>query len=896
VFDPLPQETTIIFLTRILAMFRHLKFSVLVAKLLSLKLKTQLTILLAFMVLGFFIAAYLADSTYDKVLVKGKVYETIISDKDLAADILPPPAYLLESWQIALQMVALKQQDLPALIAKSNQLAQDFASRTQYWDRNIEDAKMHAVMTKQLTPSGNLFLQVRDEIFIPAVRAGEADQINAALEQLQQAYLKHRAAVDAMVLLSNTHYQKIEADVPAQVSAARTNTLVFVLTAMGLTILGVLIVVNNVIRQLGGEAREALSAAQNIAAGEFSEFSANMRSADNTTATNVIGALNLAASTLMDINQQMMRMEQEHTQGNIDTQINVSQFKGAYQDMAIGINRMVTNHIAVMTKSTQCINGLAQGDFEVALEQFPGKLALVNAGVEGLRYNIKTLIADLKHMAREHSAGNISVIIDPGKFAGDYQLVATGINAMVADYLDENKTVMNCIAQFGSGDFSATIKDYPGDKVFINNGIKKIGGNLKGLIDAVNDVSAEHEKGEVNILLRADLFEGDFSTLAHSVNTMVVGLLEMNQLSMAVVKSFGEGNFEAPLAQFPGKKAEINVTIEQVRSNLKALNADVVMLASAAHDGRVSVRADASVHQGDFGKIVEGVNETLEMIVAPIATVKVAIEAIGTAAKEIAQGNADLSLRTEEQAASLEKTAASMEQLSSTVKQNADNAKQANQLAAAATAVAVKGGEVVTEVVTTMADINSSAKRIEDIIAVIDGIAFQTNILALNAAVEAARAGEQGRGFAVVAAEVRNLAQRSASAAKEIKELISDSVSKTAAGSKQVENAGNIMHEVVRSVKRVSDIIGEIAAASAEQSAGIEQVNAAVIKMDDMTQQNTALVEQAAAAAESMMEQAGELMSAVNVFQIEVTPQPAAKHAGSKAIKTISSSVKLVLV
>ncbi|HQO16100.1 MAG TPA: methyl-accepting chemotaxis protein, partial [Methylotenera sp.] len=204
-----------------------------------------------------------------------------------------------------------------------------------------------------------------------------------------------------------------------------------------------------------------------------------------------------------------------------------------------------------------------------------------------------------------------------------------------------------------------------------------------------------------------------------------------------------------------------------------------------------------------------------------------------------------------------------------TVKQNADNAKQANQLANAASNVAIKGGDVVAEVVSTMSSINESAKKIEDIISVIDGIAFQTNILALNAAVEAARAGEQGRGFAVVAGEVRSLAQRSASAAKEIKELIADSVSKTAEGTRQVENAGSTMQDIVTSVKRVTDIIGEIAAASLEQSAGIEQVNEAIMTMDDVTQQNTALVEEAAAAAESLMEQAEELMNAVSVFTLE---------------------------
>jgi methyl-accepting chemotaxis protein len=365
------------------------------------------------------------------------------------------------------------------------------------------------------------------------------------------------------------------------------------------------------------------------------------------------------------------------------------------------------------------------------------------------------------------------------------------------------------------------------------------------------------------------MFKGQFAVLADSVNKIVAGHIELNQKAMACVKAFGEGNFNAPLEKFPGQKAVINETIEQVRSNLKALNEDAQSLANAAREGRITFRADADRHPGDYRKIVEGMNETLDMIVEPIIVVKSAADAINTAAKEIAQGNSDLSRRTEDQASSLEKTASSMDELSSTVKQNAENANQANQLALAASTVAVKGGNAVGEVVHTMSAINESALKIEDIISVIDGIAFQTNILALNAAVEAARAGEQGRGFAVVAAEVRNLAQRSSTAAKEIKELITDSVSKTSEGTKQVESAGETMKEIVASVKRVSDIIAEIAAASNEQSVGISEVNQAIIKMDDVTQQNTALVEEAAAAAESLMEQADELTNTVSVFSLE---------------------------
>jgi len=265
--------------------------------------------------------------------------------------------------------------------------------------------------------------------------------------------------------------------------------------------------------------------------------------------------------------------------------------------------------------------------------------------------------------------------------------------------------------------------------------------------------------------------------------------------------------------------------------------------------------------------------------------IKSSSDTITGAASEIAAGNADLSSRTEQQASSLEETASSMEELTGTVKQNAENARQANQLAAGASSVAVKGGEVVSQVVSTMSSINESSRKIADIIGVIDGIAFQTNILALNAAVEAARAGEQGRGFAVVASEVRTLAQRSAAAAKEIKGLITDSVNKVGDGTRLVDQAGKTMQEIVESVKRVTDIMAEIAAASQEQTSGIEQVNQAIVQMDQATQQNAALVEQAAAAAESMQAQAQGLTKAVSIFKLSASatsPLPARGESKSE--------------
>ncbi|NMM36275.1 MAG: HAMP domain-containing protein [Glaciimonas sp.] len=286
----------------------------------------------------------------------------------------------------------------------------------------------------------------------------------------------------------------------------------------------------------------------------------------------------------------------------------------------------------------------------------------------------------------------------------------------------------------------------------------------------------------------------------------------------------------------------------------------------AAGDLTSHIEVSSTDETGQLLQALKDMNGSLQNIVSQVRT---GADTIATASGQIASGNMDLSSRTEQQASSLEETASSMEELTTTVKQNADNARQANNLARAASDVASKGGAVVSEVVGTMDSINESAKKIVDIISVIDGIAFQTNILALNAAVEAARAGEQGRGFAVVAAEVRNLAQRSAGAAKEIKTLIGDSVEKVAAGSKLVDQAGATMNEVVESVKRVTDIISDIAAASQEQTAGIEQINFAITEMDNVTQQNAALVEEAAAAAGALQDQADNLAQVVNVFKTD---------------------------
>ncbi|MDC8747749.1 methyl-accepting chemotaxis protein [Xanthomonas campestris] len=350
------------------------------------------------------------------------------------------------------------------------------------------------------------------------------------------------------------------------------------------------------------------------------------------------------------------------------------------------------------------------------------------------------------------------------------------------------------------------------------------------------------------------------------------------------VDTDGKQGFFLQLAQ------QLNGLLDANAASIEQISA----LLSALSRGDLTVRMQGEF-KGVFAQMRDDANATATQLADIVGRIKLSSTAINASAGEIASGNQDLSQRTEQQAANLEETAASMEELTSTVRQNAESARQANQLAIGATGVASQGGDVVSQVVNTMSGIEASSKKIADIISVIDGIAFQTNILALNAAVEAARAGEQGRGFAVVASEVRTLAQRSAGAAKEIKGLIDDSVHKVAEGSALVRKAGSTMAEIVASVQRVTDIMGEISAASQEQSAGIEQVNQTITQMDETTQQNAALVEEATAAARSMEEQAGHLAEAVSVFKLDAPAAPVhARPAASRpvAVKSAAKPVR----
>ena len=499
-------------------------------------------------------------------------------------------------------------------------------------------------------------------------------------------------------------------------------------------------------------------------------------------------------------------------------------------------------------------------------------------------------------------------------------LLAIVLGALVAWWITRSVThplraAVDVAERVGQGDLDSRIDISRHDETGqLLQAMQRMQQRLLEFSAAQREIAARHEAGEISFRIAADRLPGVYGSMAQDINDLVNAHIGVKMQAIALVERYAIGDLQQDMPELPGEKARITGSIRSSKANLSSFSRELKRLAAAAAGGDFSARGDAARFefgfremvedlnrlmatadanlkdisgmfagladgnlgqrmQGDypgvFGRIRDDANRTAERLGEIISGIQSAAETMSEASSEIAAGNADLSQRTERQADQLEQTRARMQELTLKVRRNAENARRANQLAQESGGVAEVGGRVVEDVVATMGEINQSSRRIVDIIAVIDGISFQTNILALNAAVEAARAGEQGRGFAVVASEVRQLARRSADAAKDIKRLIEGAVERVEAGSTMVGRAGATMEQIVGAVKQVTDIMGEITAASAEQTADIEQVGVTISQLDEVTQQNAALVEQASAAAHGLQQQAGELTEAVAVFRIE---------------------------
>ncbi|PXW95502.1 hypothetical protein C7444_10971, partial [Sphaerotilus hippei] len=333
-------------------------------------------------------------------------------------------------------------------------------------------------------------------------------------------------------------------------------------------------------------------------------------------------AVNQLLDQMVMLRKDLAHMNAEHDRGDIDVTVDASRYGGELAVMAQHVNQMVGSHIAVKKKAMAVVKAFGEGDFDAPLEALPGKKAFINDTIEQVRRHLKGLIAEMSRMSSEHERGDIDVQIDSQKFQGDFRLMAQGINDMVGSHIAVKKMAMGVIGEFGRGNFDATLDTLPGKKVFINNTIEQVRGNLKGLIAEMNHMSVEHDRGDIDVMIDTERFAGDFRTMALGVNAMVNGHIAVKKKAMACVKAFGEGDFDAPLEAFPGKKVFINETIEQVRRNLKALIVDADMLAEAALAGQLDTRAEAGRHAGDFRRIIEGFNATLDAIVTPLSEVQ----------------------------------------------------------------------------------------------------------------------------------------------------------------------------------------------------------------------------------------------------------------------------------
>jgi methyl-accepting chemotaxis protein len=582
------------------------------------------------------------------------------------------------------------------------------------------------------------------------------------------------------------------------------------------------------------------------------------------------GQARQATDEVRHLFQEVARMAEAKRKGETDALIPLEFYTGECRAAAEAINGIATSDNEVQAKSMACIDEFSKGNFEVELDRFTGKKAYINDTIERLRGSMKGVIAQLNRMSDEHNRGDIDVYIPADQFVGSFRTMAEGVNGMVAGHIAVKRKAMACVDEFSRGNFDAPLEKFAGKKAFINETIERLRANLKAFIFEMNRMSDEHIKGDIDALIPVDKFGGDYRAMAEGVNTMVGGHIAVKRKAMACIAEFGRGNFEAPLERFPGKKAFINDTIEQVRGNLKHLIADAEALVNAASNGKLDYRADASRHQGDFGKIVQGINRTLDAVIAPVQeasqvlakiskgdlTVRVQgqysgdharlkddlnkmaadlqenLRTIGQNAQSLSSSSEELTAVSHQMAGTAEETATQAnvvsaaseqvsrnvatvasggEQMQSSIREIAKNANEAARVAKHAVQVATTTNG-------TVGKLGDSSTEIGNVIKVITSIAQQTNLLALNATIEAARAGESGKGFAVVANEVKELAKQTAKATEEISQKIEAIQSDTKAAVGAIGEIGTIINQI-------NDISNSIASAVEEQTVTTNEIN-----------------------------------------------------------------------
>jgi methyl-accepting chemotaxis protein len=634
----------------------------------------------------------------------------------------------------------------------------------------------------------------------------------------------------------------------------------------------------------------------------------------------VVLAINLAGHRLLSravraVVGEAERLRQAVLAGRLDARGDAEAIEAEFRPIVSGFNATMDAFTRPIRVTAEYVDRISRGDVpEPIAEAYEGDFNRIKDALNRNIGAVSGLIAELTRMAAAHERGEVDAAVDEARFEGDWRKVAAGVNAMVSAHVQVNRKAIGVFAEFGRGDFEATIAQLPGQQRFVNDAIEQVRGALRTLIAEMTHMAARHEEGDIDVAVDEARFQGEWRQVAAGVNAMVAAHVGVKRRAIGVFAEFGRGNFEASIERLPGKKAFINDAVEQVRGNLKALITDMEQLVRAAVEGRLGTRADPARHPGDFRKIVDGVNRTLDAVIAPVqeatsvlerlsrrdlrarasgsyagdharlqevlnatgealhealAQVASATAQVSSAATQIASSSQAVASGASEQAASLQETTGSIDSLAGLTAAASDSAQQANALSGAARSAATEGAASMERMQDAMSKIKSSAEGTSQIIKDINEIAFQTNLLALNAAVEAARAGEAGRGFAVVAEEVRSLALRAKEAATKTEELIRQSVRQAGEGEATSRQVAAMLGQIVGHVGKVSAIVSEITASAQEQSSRLEQVTKAVAEMDKVTQQNAASAEESSSAASELSGQAEELAAMVATFQLE---------------------------